>query len=126
MRFLQIYGWILLINLNVFVAEISLDFGRSQQLSNCFASPDMSSQSVVGKFRSFYTTIEQVGDRHTVPIMAKFRSLYTTIEQVGDKHTVPIMGKFRSLYTTIEQVGDRHTFPIMGKFRSNSTTPSSR
>ena len=55
----------------------------------------------MGKFRSFYTTIEQVGDRHTVPIMGKFRSFDTTIEQVGDRHTVPIMGKFCSFSTPL-------------------------
>ncbi len=38
-----------------------MEFGRSVQSNHdyCQSSPDMS-QSVVGKFRSFYTTIDQV------------------------------------------------------------------
>jgi hypothetical protein len=50
-----------IISTNLSVSEISVEFGRSVQSNHdyCQSSPDMS-QSVVGKFRSFYTTIDQV------------------------------------------------------------------
>ena len=43
------------------ILEVSVEFGRTT-----FEGSEMPSNSVVGKFRSFYSTIDQVGIRYPV------------------------------------------------------------
>ena len=43
------------------ILEVSVEFGRTT-----FEGSEMPSNSVVGKFRSFYSTIDQVGIRYSV------------------------------------------------------------
>ena len=74
------------------ILEVSVEFGRTT-----FEGSEMPSNSVVGKFRSFYSTIDQVGIRYSVSGIRYFTVgidviwlLAVTIE----KKTDPIFGRY--------------------------------